>query len=114
MRAAAVSPTMLHHPTRPVEKRDWTCVKELWQTLRGTLEYRNNAESATIRPMKMISVIASAGWIIVAGCVSPPTEPPKQSSAAPRTAAPVATPHVPTDNLKEAAAKPSQPFEGEG
>jgi Domain of Unknown Function (DUF1080) len=64
--------------------------------------------------MKTISVIASVAWIIVAGCASPPAEPPKKSSAAPKPVPPVTTPRVPADNLKEAAAKPSQPFEGEG
>ncbi len=64
--------------------------------------------------MKTSSIIVSVAWIIVAGCVSPPAEPPKQSSATPKPSAPAATPHAPTDNLKEAAAKPSEPFEGEG
>jgi hypothetical protein len=64
--------------------------------------------------MKSISVIAAVTSVILAGCASRPASAPKQSTLDPKPSAPAATPHAPTDNLKEAAAKPSQPFEGEG
>jgi hypothetical protein len=64
--------------------------------------------------MKIIVVITSAIWIIVAGCASPSPNPPKQSTPDTKPSAPAVTQHAPTDNFKEAAAKPSQPFEGEG
>jgi hypothetical protein len=73
--------------------------------------------------MKAIALLVAATWIIVAGCASPPAEPskqsalaepPKQSPPEPKAAAPAASTHGPTDDLKEAAAKPSEPFEGEG
>jgi len=64
--------------------------------------------------MKTITIIAAATWIILAGCASRPVESAKQQTVDPKSSAPAATPHVPTDNWKEAASKPSQPFEGEG
>jgi hypothetical protein len=64
--------------------------------------------------MKIIAVIVSATLIVVAGCVSHPTKAPRQSAPDPKPVAPAVAQHAPTDNLKEAAAKPSQPFEGEG
>jgi len=56
----------------------------------------------------------SATWFVGAGCASLSPEAPKQSPPETKPAAPAATQHAPTDNLKEAAAKPSQPFEGDG
>jgi len=64
--------------------------------------------------MKAMTLMISATWIIVAGCASPSSKPPRPSTPDPEPAAPAATRHVPTDNLKEAASKPFEPFEGEG
>jgi hypothetical protein len=64
--------------------------------------------------MKIIAVMMSAIWVIFAGCASLSPEAPKQSTPDPKPIAPAATERAPTNDLKEAAAKPSQPFEGEG
>jgi hypothetical protein len=67
--------------------------------------------------MKSITVLAAATCVILAGCASRPVGSAKQATTAPKPSAPaatVATARVPTDNWKEAASKPSQPFEGEG
>jgi hypothetical protein len=64
--------------------------------------------------MKTITVIAAATWVILAGCASRPVESAKQVAPDSKPSAAPDTPHVPTDDLKEAASKPSQPFEGEG
>jgi len=64
--------------------------------------------------MKTITVIAAVTWVFLAGCASSPVESAKQATTAPKSSTPAVTPHVPTDNWKEAASKPSQPFEGEG
>jgi hypothetical protein len=64
--------------------------------------------------MKAMTLMMSATLIIVAGCASPSSKPPKPSTPDPKPAAPAATRHVPTDDLKEAAVKPSEPFEGDG
>jgi len=64
--------------------------------------------------MKTIAFTAAATWIIVAGCASGPSKPAKQATTDPKPSAQPVTRHAPTDDLKEAAGKPSEPFEGEG
>jgi hypothetical protein len=64
--------------------------------------------------MKTVAYVASAISIILAGCVSEPAKQARQSIPDPKPAAPVAATNAATDNLKAAAAQPSQPFDGEG
>jgi hypothetical protein len=64
--------------------------------------------------MKISAVIFTVTWLIVAGCASPPSKPSKQSTPDLKPSAPAASRHAPVDDLKEAASKPSEPFEGEG
>jgi Domain of Unknown Function (DUF1080) len=64
--------------------------------------------------MKRCRLIYAAGLLIVAGCVSRPPQSSNRAEQASPPIAPAAPQHAPTDILKTAAAKPSEPFAGEG
>jgi hypothetical protein len=65
-------------------------------------------------PMRIAAIMATAAWLIAAGCASHSTTPTKQSTQVPKPSAPAETRNAANDALKEAASKPSEPFEGEG
>jgi 3-keto-disaccharide hydrolase len=64
--------------------------------------------------MKRFGLLISASLLFSAGCASHPSQSSSHTSQAPSTSAATAPQHAPTDTLKDAAAKPSEPFEGEG
>lgn len=64
--------------------------------------------------MKRFELIHLAILLIVAGCASKPTQSSNHSSQAAPATVPAIPQHAPTDTLKAAASKPSDPFDGEG
>jgi hypothetical protein len=65
------------------------------------------------RTMKSVTLAVSVMLTMIAGCASGPTKPAKPSTD-PKPSAPAETRNAANDALKEAASKPSEPFEGEG